>query len=97
MKTIFVLIVICLIATQSRAKDEKKDIDLHTTESLREFKDENSIDGPEMRLKREETPLENSESNDELATSSFVRLSTPLIVMFAVLIYLTIPFNAWVN
>ena len=88
MKSIFILILICLmviIATETANRSP-------ATESLSEFEDK--IDEAKMQVKREETTLENPESNDKLqGASSFIKLSTPLIVLIAVLVFLTIPFN----
>lgn len=88
MKTIFILVSIFLIVVigTENTNREKKDI-----ENLgSKFDDKNS----KLQVKRDESTLESPESNDKLAgSSSIIKLSTPLVVLIAVLIFLSIPFN----
>lgn len=87
MKTIFILVSIFLIVVITTENiNREKDI-----ENLgSKFEDKNS----KLQVKRDESTLESPESNDKLAgSSSIIKLSTPLVVLIAVLIFLSIPFN----
>lgn len=87
MKTIFILVSIFLIVVIA-TENTNREKDIENLGS--KFDDKNS----KLLVKRDESTLESPESNDKLAgSSSIIKLSTPLVVLIAVLIFLSIPFN----
>lgn len=87
MKTIFILVSIFFIVVFA-TENTNREKDIENIGS--KFDHKNS----KLQVKRDESTLESPESNDKLAgSSSIIKLSTPLVVLIAVLIFLSIPFN----
>lgn len=110
MKTILILIAICLIAvigTEAAVKREKKDIASSGIGSLAEIDGGNSIDvGSEMRFKRggvpppepEDTPAGGATpappAGGASAGASIMKVSTPILVGVAAMIAIINSFKA---